>query len=396
MVQFMNAVCVLAISALLIILLSLAYYLTGDHYSTATAVSLLYDDFPAAAGQVNAIRGGLGTQQNARQGVILLSWSNLNIAAEDYTRLEWAGDGLQERTDIHFIWSTKAEPGVIRELVLTHAGSKTGHVDLSTLAYWAGTIAAVGLKAYGEQAEPIIINVLELRKSIPTVRALIVQLWSDWTFFESWNQRAAHFITGSLPNAMFPRVPAVAAWVGLSALLWAGLGLARRQPLTLLPVTIFFLAGWLTLDVHWQWHLWQQLQLTRSQFAGKSWEDKQLAAYDGKLFQLVLDIKRKLPDKPVRLFLVSADPAGTSNYFNYLRNRTRYHLLPHNVYSSLSYPPNPQQTHKEDYVLILNPIQNIRYDAAEQVLKWGKGNSLPVRPVYSSPLGMLFQVQRSS
>ncbi|MEZ5583166.1 MAG: hypothetical protein R3F37_10750 [Candidatus Competibacteraceae bacterium] len=149
-----------------------------------------------------------------------------------------------------------------------------------------------------------------------------------------------------------PVVPAVALWVGLCIVIYFGVLVIRRLPVTIVPFAAFILTGWLVLDARWQWSLWNQLESTEAQFSGKDWQEKRLAGEDGGLFQFILEIKSLLPAEPARIFIISADPfEGT----RYLRSRARYHLLPHNVFPLLSSLPTHAQP--GDYLLVFPPCR---------------------------------------
>jgi hypothetical protein len=97
------------------------------------------------------------------------------------------------------------------------------------------------------------------------------------------------------------------------------------------------LAGWVLLDARWQLDLWRQLGLTRERYAGKSWLEKRLAAEDTALFRFALDVKARLPPSPQVVYLLASEPDAADRY---LQLRLRYHLLPHNVCTYYSVPPN--------------------------------------------------------
>jgi hypothetical protein len=320
----------------------------------------------------------------------LISSAPSTIAASRYARLRWHIEGLQPQTDIRFAWTTPTAPMALREAPLQPSGKGTGELHLDSLPHWQGSITGVGLIVYGPLAQPLILHKLELLQPTPGIGALLVQLWNEWTILESWSQRSINFIAGTSPQALLPPVPAVAAWIGLSALLYSGLLLIQRRSWTMMPFATLFLVGWLVLDARWQWNLWRQADLTLEQYAGKNGEEKSLVAADGQLFQFILEVKKKMPPPPVRVFLLTADPADKTRY---IRSRAHFHLLPHNVNSSLS--SLPVKARKSDYILILGSIPNLRYDPQTQTLRMtqGKTNPIAVEIVYKTSNGVLFSVR---
>ncbi|MEH6874522.1 MAG: hypothetical protein V7849_09015, partial [Candidatus Competibacter sp.] len=142
-------------------------------------------------------------------------------------------------------------------------------------------------------------------------------------------------------------------------------------------------------DLRWQWDLERRLERTVERFAGKDETARRLAALDGDLYRFLLEIRQRLPDKPARLFIVSADPANSTTY---QAGRARYHLLPHNGYAGLSRPPGPGVARDGDYVLILSPLVGVRYDRAGQSLEWDN-QRLPAEMLYAASVGALFRVR---
>ena len=118
--------------------------------------------------------------------------------------------------------------------------------------------------------------------------------------------------------------------------------------------------GWFALDMRWQTNLLRQLDLTRQQFAGKSWKQKHLAAEDGALFDFMQQAKSKLPAAPGRILYFSDD--------DLLRGRGAYHLLPRNVLAS-NYLPKAAQFRAGD-TIVLYAKKGVKHDPSRQVLAW--------------------------
>lgn len=368
--------------------LLVAYYLTGDRYGARTAQTLWETDFTLVAGQGGVTADGLEIRQVGPRGEAFASSSTLNVPAARYATLAWFIDGLREPADVRFVWATADAPRTLREVALS--APPAGLVDLRALPEWQGVIAGVGIMVHGQPAQPVTLHKLEFRPPAPGAGALLAQVWREWSTFAGWSTRSINFVLGSVPRALFPPALAAALWVGLSGLLYAGLSRIRRRPWTLTPFAVFFLSGWLLLDVRWQADLWRQLQSTYRDYAGKPGEGKSLEKEDEKVLQFIAGVKQKLPARPVRIWLINADPVGATNY---VRSRAHYRLLPHNVHSFFSTPPPRENTRSGDYLLVLNPITGIRYDPAARVLRWGNGNSLPVELIYAAPPGVLLKVR---
>ena len=118
--------------------------------------------------------------------------------------------------------------------------------------------------------------------------------------------------------------------------------------------------GWLALDARWQTNLLRQLDLTRQQFAGKSWEEKHLAAEDGALFNFMQQAKAKLPAASGRVLYFSDD--------DFLRGRGAYHLYPRNVLAGNALPKAAQL--RAGDIIVLYAKKSVKYYPARQMLAW--------------------------
>jgi hypothetical protein len=220
-----------------------------------------------------------------------------------------------------------------------------------------------------------------------TTGQLLRQMVEDWTMFEDWSQRSINYTAGAPLNALVSTTVLMAAlWVGFSAVLYAMFRPPRRAPGELMPYAALFLLGWLALDLRWQWDLGQRLERTAESFAGKDETARRLAALDGELYRFLLEVRRRLPEQPARLLIVSTDPGG------FLAGRARYHLLPHNGYAGFARLPHPGEARPGDYVLILEPLNGVRYDHERQLLE-SAGVQLPAERLYAAASGALFRVK---
>lgn len=388
---FIEIFLALVLGSGLTILLFCFYYLSDDRFGDYSAITFTKDDLTLVAGEGEKSESGLVIEQAGRQGVAFVSSSAVNIPSGVHTELRWDIDGLQAHTDIRFVWATKVAPSTMREVPLKKDDDGLDRINLDFQRYWQGTVVGIGLMIYGKISEPVTVRQLQIRQPASVdVPTLLTMLWKQWSVFQGWSQRSINFNREPQARSLFPPLLAAVTWVGLTSLIYTILAFIRRRRLPVQAFLIFFVAAWLALDIRWQSNLARQLALTYQQFAGKNWEEKRLSDIDGELFRFMLEVKNKLPKRPVRLFLITADPQGATNY---LHSRAHYHLLPHNVYSKLSLPPTSVKTQKGDYILIINPIRNIGYNVNEKTLEWGDRHTLPVEPVYSTRMGALFRVR---
>ena len=374
--------------ALLTGLLLLLFYIGDGLTVVAPPVVLTGAELQLAAGQGEHTAAGLQIRQPDAQGLSVVQGPvQRMVRAALYPHLSWQVEGLAPGSEMRLAWVTLAEPSTIRERLLP--AQAAGSVDLGTDPHWRGRIAMMGLMVRGPLAEPLLVQRLELR---PVTRGS-VGLWrwavGEWSELEDWSQRSINYIAGAPLDALFYPVLVVALWVGLSVVLYILLAWPAPASRGWKPYAALFLLGWLVLDLRWQWDLSQRVQQTEARFAGKSGDEQRLAATDGDLYRFLLDVRRHLPETPVRIFIVSADPAENTTYE---AGRARYHLLPHNGYAGLSRPPDARVAVENSYVLILSPVPGIRYDRNAQVLEWENGK-LPVELRYMAPAGALFRVR---
>ena len=372
--------------ALASVLVLLLFYRLGGLRVVAPPVVLAGAELRLVAGQGESAPSGLEIRQPGPEGVaVVQGLVRRMVRAALYNRLSWRVHGLEPDRQLRLVWVTLAEPQKNRELVLPPVGPDgVGVLDLRAEPDWRGRIAAIGLIAPGPFPQPLRLDRLELRTTSLAFGDLLRWALEEWTSFESWSQRSINYTAGAPLDALFPPVLVVALWIGFGGVLYALFDPPRRRRLT--PYAALFLLGWLVLDLRWQWDLRQRLEQTVERFAGKSEQDRRLAALDGDLYRFLLEVRRHLPEQPVRLFIVSADPHG------FQAGRARYHLLPHNGYAGFSRVPNPGETHAGDYVLILSPLAGVGYNRESQALEW-QGGRLPADMLHVAPAGALFRVR---
>ncbi len=68
----------------------------------------------------------------------------------------------------------------------------------------------------------------------------------------------------------------------------------RRKLLLGAGVAAMFVIAWLVVDARWQWNLLRQATATHAQYADKSWQERHLAAEDGRLFAFIEKVRGAL------------------------------------------------------------------------------------------------------
>jgi hypothetical protein len=368
------------LGAALTVLAVLLFYRMGGQSEANRLLRWNGSDLQWIGGQGTRAPGGLEIQPIGPQGVVLWT-SPRSTNAGLYSELVWDIAGLDGRQPLQPIWRTP-EGRLQQAARMTNADA--GSADLRAESDWRGTVMALGLFIPGSQSTPVTIRGLELRPASLTAGEWLDRLWEEWTSREDWSQRSINFAAGATVRPLASPVLIVALWIGFSSVLYAGLNPPRRRPRALMPYAVLFLLGWLLLDLRWQWELTGRLEQTVERFAGKDTTERRLADLDGEFYRFLLEVRQRLPEKPVRLFIVSNDPAG------FLAGRARYHLLPHNGYMGFLQPPEIAQP--GDYVLLLAPLPGARYDRQGQALEWENGQ-LRVEMLYSASAGTLFRVR---
>jgi len=372
----------LLISAALTLLAVVLYYQTGDYSEANIPLRWKGTDLRLARGQGAALPddpGALTLQPADAKGIVV--WTPPRwIKASLYGGLEWEIAGLDRRHPLQLIWRTT--DGQVHQSTQTTVAA-ANHIDLRAERDWQGTIMTLGIFIPGPMASSIVVRQIKLRPAILTAEQWLKQLWEEWTEREDWSPRSINFAAGTTVRPLGSLVMLSAIWMGLSGLLYGGWALSAGQRLRPAPFIALFLLGWLLLDLRWQWELSARLEHTVERFAGKDATGRRLADLDGNLYRFLLEVRRRLPEHPVRLFIVSADPGG------FWAGRARYHLLPHNNSTGFLRPPHTVR--EGDYVLILAPLAEIHFNPIPPRLEW-EGGQLAAEQMYETSTGALFRV----
>jgi hypothetical protein len=332
---------------------------------------------------------GLLVRAPTARDIVVILTPKLRVPASNSSLFSWSAVGLRREQELKLVWTSTTAPGRALAYTPSVEERERGAADLSQQPGWSGRIGQVGLLLQGPLVEPVLITSLGLAPGRDGCSATLNAFASAWGHREDWSQRSINFTLSKEPSALgFSPVMCVALWVAVAGLinwLWCR-GCAKA--VRLIGTLVLLLAGWLALDLRWQGQLWKRLTETRERYSGLDHRSRQMAAPDGKLFELVEKLRAELPAEPSRVLVISDDPGG------YLASRTRYHLLPHRVYAGLAQLPLESQVVPGDYVFVLNSVRAMRYDKADQMLLMN-GRSLPVEPVLGlRGFGDLFRVVR--
>lgn len=367
------------LGALLTVVGVLLFYLSNPA-RVVTLQRFTGQQLEVVSGRAQVTAHGLHIEQAGADGAALLR-TKLAVPAILLRRVSWDISGLGEDSALYLVWVATVD-GVSanhQQLLPTHG---SGSFDLSASDGWQGRIDMLGLAIVATFTAPIVVHEVALIPKALSSSTLLHLAFDEWRSYSDWSQRSINFSAGASTQMLFPPVLLVALWIACSAIIYAAAGATCRAG-TWLPYVALFLLGWLVLDARWQWELRQRLAHSQQRFAGKDMQERRLADLDGNLYQFSRSVRQHLPSSPVRLFIVSNDPAG------FAAGRIRYHLLPHNGYMGFFHPPPAAP---DDYLLLLQPLPQVQYQPAQRLLVW-EGGELPVQELYTNPNGALFRVR---
>jgi len=305
------------------------------------------------------------------------------IEARNYRVLTVHATGAWPAGGATLIWRSKANERVVSKIDLVVSGGRILPVTLSATDGWTGPILGMGIVARSDFRAPWIIERVELRPA--SVWTTIDAMLGDWFEFEPWDGGSIHFMAGGNPSLRHP----LPLFLGVTLLV----GLALYGLVIVLGHTRFdakvavaiALAGWALVDARWQWNLAKQLDITRFQYAGKSWEDKRLAAEDGALYAFMREAKAKMGPAPAHVFVFADD--------EYDRVRGAYHLYPRNV---AVHPRRrdllPASTFKAGDILVLYRKRGVEYNQGEKRLRWDGTQAVAAELLFFSQGSAVFRV----
>ena len=192
-------------------------------------------------------------------------------------------------------------------------------------------------------------------------------------------------MSGGNPSLRYPLPLFLGIALLVSVALYLALVLMGHTAFVFQAVLAMALFGWMTIDARWQLNLWRQLDITRYQYAGKSWEDKRRAAEDGALFEFIRVAKEKIGKQPAHVFVFSEE--------EYDRVRSAYHLYPLNVHVrtkiAMLYPP---ATYKAGDVIVAYRKRAIQYVPSTKTLRWDGTQEVRAELLYFADGSGVFRV----
>ena len=350
-------------SAMILFFASLQYYWPGKWRHSAEAMGWSGESLALVKGQGHAGQGKLTIDGLSATGVAVATLSPPGFRAEDYPVVQWSisSSNAKPETKVEFLWHSAENTNHVFARQLEWTGNSVAPLSMEGDANWRGQITGLALMVSAPMDAPITV---EMVKFVPLVPLGIV--WREWFGTEPWLGNSINFVGGNIARQWLAPLPFAAVALGLAMLgYWLLVWRKILVPDIRMLWALVFIA-WFALDMRWQLDLWQKLGFTQQSYAGKSWEEKHLAAEDGRLFDFIQKIKAKLPSTPSRIFLFADDA--------YIRGRGAYHLYPFNVLNSRDLLP-AGQFRPGDFIIILGKDE-VEFDPAQELLKWGAGQML--------------------
>jgi hypothetical protein len=304
------------------------------------------------------------------------------FAADRYPRVELKVRGADGAlVELSFLWRTLEQPSRSFHTPLEWRGGGIVSAELNARDGWGGTITGVALVVRGRLSEPLVLEYC----TVPSASAAtaLVEIAQQWSVPVPFKGTSIHLPFDAERSDYASLLIVVAVAQGLAMAGYYLFARFRQQPRDPRVFWAVFLIGWLTLDARWQANLWRQLTQTAGQFAGKTAEEKHLAADDRALFGLMQQVNGALPAPPVRIHFLADN--------RLLRTRGAFFLYPQNVYHDPGRErrvPNPDQLRSGDYALLLW-YSGLTYDREHQRLLWPDGRDKPADEILSPADGIL-------
>jgi hypothetical protein len=373
-----------------------AFAANQDPQTSAKPITIGADHFKLLLGQGEYANQTLTLQQLTEADKrAVISAGRTSLDADSYPFLQYTINNLNPGLDLLFFWRTRDDSRKISTAKLYWSGDGPAYYNLTKEAEWKGHIIEIGLLVYGDlRNQPLELVGLGLHPY--SAKTLLSTIWSEWTAFEGWSQRSINFLAGTAPKSILSPTVATAAWTGLAIFIYvvgclvAAIKIRKRPTIGIIVPTAILLIGWMALDFKWQIELFRQLGDTKYLYAGKTTEEKHLAAEDGDLYNYTQRLTDEvLPKEPARVFILHE-----SSGHNYWRLRAQYHLLPHSIYNYGRYPDN-HHLKDGDWILVLGAIDTLAFDLESNTLVWNDGQRLHVKLMDKDPLGTLLLFNRT-
>ena len=356
--DWLMAPLLLLAGAVLLLLVYLQYNWPGTWISSPPPLSWKGSVMNLSKGQGGSGEGSVTIEAVGEQGVAVVSLTPKVFRAKDYPAVSWNIAGVQPGAELVFLWRTVENSSRVFTRPLAVAKNGVLPLEMAGDENWRGQIIGLALMVKGQLDAPIIVKGVSLQPA--SARIALARMVERWLIPEGWQATSINFLDGDALEQDVPLAPAIAALVLLAVGLYLTLAKIKFVSLHAAVLWSMVFLGWFVLDARWQWNLFKQLDATQHQYAGKSWEEKHLAAEDGALFDFMRQVKAKLPAGTGRILYLSDDA--------FSRAKGAYYLYPHNVMAS---PNSSGLSHlKSGDFIVLFGKKDVQYDAARQSMVW--------------------------
>ena len=256
------------------------------------------------------------------------------LKARHFSRVTLDLDARAPGHRFSIAWFSSDDTGRVFKAPLARISETRYQAHLSDETNWQGAPLSGALIVEGVPRYPVSLRTATLDSPDLGSLAALRATFADWITLEGWGARGwAGFSVDQIGardvGAPLTLTAAAAAWVGLSLLLFGLWSWARRDRVEWAVAVAFVLAAWIVLDLRWQVDLWQQMESTRAQYSGKSWEEKRLASEDADIVGFINRFKERVDENTARIFVIDE----RDQYYQPLR--AKYYLLPRTAAASL-------------------------------------------------------------
>jgi len=330
--------------------------------------------------------------ESAQDGFVSLSTEIAPLAAETYPRIEWDLRSADPPLELAFAWRTRDSPRRTYSKPIAWIGGRVVPLRLDESDGWRGTITGIALVARGGVPAPLEVRSLTLPST--TVGATLAETFAQWGARFPLKGYAISFPFDAERTHFMPIAKAAAIACGLAIAAYLGIAYLRTRRFDWRVPWVIFAVAWMLLDLRWQVNLGREVAASIAQFGGKSGEAKALAADDGQLVALALELKHALPPPPARVIVLSDNPV--------MALRVTYSLLPLNASRNAlprsierdfgsAAPPTPATLHSGDYLVLLF-YSGLHYDAESKELVWPGGGTRSAEIVVAKPEALLLKI----
>jgi hypothetical protein len=376
----------LVASGILCLIAYLALAVPGSWFGKADAMHWGLKDLSVSRGTAQPVTEGWLVVAPDASGTVIVA-INTSIRSTDYPGIAWDAGDIPETVTAALLWRNDYEPGRVFSQPLVVDGGQLLAVSLTHNAGWVGKISGLALIIRGTFPHPVQVRGATAKPM--SAAEVLADRVREWFTFEGWSGTSINTITGGADVQELPLPFLLGTIVALASIFYVAFARWRPRYGGALRFSILgglFIAAWLLLDARWQLNLLQQTRITASQYAGKSWSERHLAAEDGPLFAFIEKVRAKLPPPPARVFI-----AADAHYF---RDRSAYHLYPYNVYfdPTQNLMPPASGIKSGDY-LVVYQRKGVQYDASQRLLRWDGGTPIPADLLVTDAGAALFQIR---